>query len=82
MTDSEKAQAYVDCAREVWVCNESTSKKMTQTVLEDYEIPEAVSVLMPNLAELLADLQRQSFLLGAVAILRTLESSGRTELVQ
>lgn len=82
MTEIEKAMAFAECARELWECNQSVSAQMAGTIYKKNELPPTATTLIPNLAKLLADVQKQSFLLGAVAMLHSIESSGRTGMVQ
>jgi hypothetical protein len=60
----EEYQALADAA---WKANRGNAAKIAEAVWARHRLPESATVLIPNLAALLGDLQHASFVHGATA---------------
>ena len=76
LTDEE----YLRIAQSVWQANKANAEKITEGLFAKHRLPPSAPVLIPNLAALLADLQFQSFLHGAMSVLYA--AAAKTETVQ
>ncbi len=70
-----KAEEYSQVAVSVWQSNQEQAKKIAQDLFAKHQLPPAAPILIANLAALLADLQRLSFLHGVAAVLYASEAA-------
>lgn len=78
MTDEQRAREYATLAGEFWKVNKEHSAALAKAVFAECGLPSSAVIMIPNLAHLLSELQKRSFLLGAVAVLSTADARGET----